>query len=43
MSIDEEYVIRNMSYRSAKEFKNAVLKMIPLRIDIGAYYSADVG
>ena len=39
---DEEYVIRNMSYKKPEEFKDYVLKMVPLRIDIGAYFNGDV-
>lgn len=41
-TIDEEYVIRNMRYNSPEDFKSDVLKLIPLRIDIGAFFSADV-
>lgn len=35
---DSEFCIRNMGYPNIDKFRNDVIKNVPLRIDIGAYF-----
>jgi len=38
----DEFCIRNTCYKSHEDFKANCIKNIPLRIDIGAFFSSNV-
>ena len=39
---DDEFCVRNLSYTDWKAFKDDVIRLTPLRIDIGAIFDGDV-
>lgn len=39
---DDEFVVRNLSYSDWRSFRDDVIRLSPLRIDIGAIYDGDV-
>ena len=39
---DDEFCVRNLSYTDWKAFRDDVIRLVPLRIDIGAMFDGDV-
>ena len=39
---EDEFCVRNIGYNNYKNFKKDVTQMVPLRIDIGAFFDGDV-
>lgn len=35
---EEEFCVRNLGYKAVEEFRDDVKKLVPLRIDIGAFF-----
>ena len=41
-NIEDEFCVRNIGYNNWQNFKKDVTQMVPLRIDIGAFFDGDV-
>jgi hypothetical protein len=39
---DDEYCIRNLGYKNVDSFRKNVIELVPIRIDIGAFFDGDV-
>ncbi len=39
---DDEFCIRNLGYKNVDSFRKNVQELVPVRIDIGAFFDGDV-